>query len=62
MLPDLAGEFQDNLLWGSDYPRPELTGFPDELDALVRDTRLSDRFKRKLLWDNAARLLKLAAR
>jgi predicted TIM-barrel fold metal-dependent hydrolase len=59
MLPDLAGEFQDNLLWGSDYPRPELTCFPDELDALIQNKRLSERYKRKILWDNAARLLKL---
>jgi predicted TIM-barrel fold metal-dependent hydrolase len=60
MLPDLAGEFQENLLWGSDYPRPELTGFPDELDALVQHKRLSERYKRKILWENAARLLGLA--
>jgi predicted TIM-barrel fold metal-dependent hydrolase len=61
MLPDLAGEFQDNLVWGSDYPRPELTGFPDELEALVQNRRLHERFKRKVLWDNAARLLNLTS-
>ncbi len=41
-------------VWGSQYPHPELTGFPDELDPLVNDPLLSDEAKRKILWDNAA--------
>ena len=41
-------------VWGSQYPHPELTDFPDELDPLVNDGELSGEAKRKILWDNAA--------
>jgi predicted TIM-barrel fold metal-dependent hydrolase len=58
MLPDLAGEFGCNLVWGSEYPTRDSLGFAEGIDGLVNG-RLSHPFKKKLLWDNAARLLRL---
>jgi predicted TIM-barrel fold metal-dependent hydrolase len=59
MLPDLAGEFRDNLVWGSEYPTTESNGFGTALDAVIGGP-LPDAFKKKLLFDNAARLLRLS--
>jgi predicted TIM-barrel fold metal-dependent hydrolase len=60
LLPEAAEEHQGLLVWGSEYPFPELSDFPDELDPLVQNPRLSDDAKRDILWGNAARLLKLS--
>jgi len=55
MIPFLMGEFGENVAWGSAYPQPLMKGFPDELDALVGNARLSSEDKRRILWDNPSR-------
>jgi uncharacterized protein len=53
-LLDLIGE--DNVMWGSDYPHPDGT-WPDSRTILEREFRdVSERVKRKVLHDNAAKL------
>ncbi len=60
-LPEVIEECgEKTILWGSQYPRPELAGlFPNELDTVVDDPLLTDEQKRAVLWDNAARLFRL---
>ena len=50
---------EHSVVWGSQYPWPALPSFPNELDAFVADGSLSDEQKRKVLWDNAARLFNI---
>ena len=46
----------DSILWGDDYPHHEGT-WPNSAEVFDRSlSGLSDDDKRKLLWDNAARL------
>jgi predicted TIM-barrel fold metal-dependent hydrolase len=47
----------DVLMWGSDYPHSECQ-FPDSIDNILRWSSLTPDTRRKLLWDNAARLYK----
>jgi predicted TIM-barrel fold metal-dependent hydrolase len=44
----------DVVVWGSHYPWPLLSTFPNELDKFIADTNLTDDQKKKVLWDNAA--------
>jgi predicted TIM-barrel fold metal-dependent hydrolase len=47
---------EDNLMWASDYPHPEvIMTFPHTLQPFVDDASISSDFKRKILWDNPAR-------
>jgi uncharacterized protein len=56
-LMDLLGE--DNVMWGSDYPHPDGT-WPDSQRFLEQELAcLSDRVRRKVTHDNAAKLYKL---
>ena len=61
-LPEVIEECgEGTILWGSQYPRPELAGlFPNELDTVVDDPLLTDEQKQAVLWENAARLFKLS--
>ena len=52
---DLVGD--DNFCWDTDYPHPDGT-FPWGIQAML-DQPLSDETKRKLLWDNGARIFNL---
>jgi predicted TIM-barrel fold metal-dependent hydrolase len=53
-LLDLLGE--DNVMWGSDYPHPDGT-WPDSMHFLERELEsVSERVRRKVTHDNAARL------
>ena len=47
----------DNFTWDSDYPHPDGT-FPWGVAAMLKQP-LSQDSKRKLLWDNAARVFNL---
>ena len=48
-------EVGDNVVvWGSQYPWPLLSTFPNELDNFMDDPALTDEQKKKVLWDNAA--------
>jgi len=48
------------LVWGSHYPQPDAMGaFPDAVDKLLRAEGLPEDAKRKVLWENAARLFRL---
>src|SRR5439155_5488487 len=59
-LPETVEALGDQrLLWGSAYPRAELAEFPNEVDLLVGRSDLSDAVKRKILWDNPARVFGL---
>lgn len=60
LLPDVAEEFAENLVWGSEYPHPGLTDFPNELESLVQNPRLSEAVKKKILWETPSRLLKIS--
>lgn len=59
ILPFLLDEFGDNLTWGSAYPSPYLTRFPDELAPLLENPEIPDAARRKILWDTPARLFGL---
>jgi len=48
---------EDVLMWGSDYPHSECQ-FPDSVDNILKWSSLGQETRRKLLWDNAARLYK----
>jgi predicted TIM-barrel fold metal-dependent hydrolase len=48
---------EDVLMWGSDYPHSECQ-FPDSVDNILKWSSLGPDTRRKLLWDNAARLYK----
>jgi predicted TIM-barrel fold metal-dependent hydrolase len=53
-LMDLLGE--DNVMWGSDYPHPDGT-WPDSMRFLEQELGcLSDKVRRKVTHDNAAKL------
>ena len=59
--PEVVDEVGNHcLVWGSQYPHPELTDFPNELDAFVADPLLSDESKTRILWDNAASLFRIS--
>jgi predicted TIM-barrel fold metal-dependent hydrolase len=49
----------ERLLFGSAYPRAELIEFPDEVRAFRARPDLTDETKRRILWDNPARLFRL---
>ncbi|MEC9140739.1 MAG: amidohydrolase family protein [Chloroflexota bacterium] len=52
---EIFDEVGDNVVvWGSQYPWPMLSSFPDELDNFIVDSNLTDEQKMKVLWDNAA--------
>jgi len=52
---DIVGD--DNFTWDTDYPHPDGT-FPWGIESML-DQPLSEESKRKLLWDNAARMFNL---
>jgi predicted TIM-barrel fold metal-dependent hydrolase len=53
-LLDLLGE--DNVMWGSDYPHPDGT-WPDSMRFIEQELRgVSERVRRKVTHDNAAKL------
>ena len=59
--PEVLAEVGDHcLVWGSQYPHPELTDFPNEMDAFLADPLLSDESKGKVLWDNAATFFRIS--
>ena len=59
--PEVLAEVGDHcLVWGSQYPHPELTDFPNEMDAFLADPLLSDESKSKVLWDNAATFFRIS--
>ena len=49
----------DNILWSSDFPHHD-TSFPGSVDTFLDLPGISDDSKRKILWDNAARLFSLS--
>jgi uncharacterized protein len=52
MVVDFLGE--DILMWASDYPHPE-SMFPHSVDHFLGWNSLSDKLKRKFLWENPVR-------
>ena len=54
-LPRLE-ELADKCLWGTDWPSPGVTSMRKNV-AEFRALPLSESAKRKILWDNAAKLL-----
>lgn len=61
-LPAVLEETGDrSIVWGSEYPLPDvLTSFPNDL-TIVDDPELPDEAKRRVLWDNAAALFNIRA-
>ena len=51
----------DNLVLSTDWPHDD-SRFPHALDAFLGQASLSQATKRKVLWDNTARLYKLSGR
>jgi predicted TIM-barrel fold metal-dependent hydrolase len=49
----------DNILFSTDYPHSDSL-FPDAVDTFLAQEGISDDDKRKILWDNGARLFGLA--
>ena len=45
---------EDTLMFATDYPHSE-SWFPKSVDAVLKWSSISDRARRKLLWENAAR-------
>ena len=45
---------EDTLMFATDYPHSE-SWFPKSVDAVLKWTSISERARRKLLWENAAR-------
>jgi predicted TIM-barrel fold metal-dependent hydrolase len=59
-LPETVEALGDEcLLWGSAYPRAELAEFPNEVESFVARADLPDLVKRRMLWDNPARVFGL---
>ncbi len=48
----------DNFTWDTDYPHPD-GAFPWGIEAMLKQP-ISPDSKRKLLWDNAARVFNLS--
>jgi uncharacterized protein len=60
-LPEVLEETPRNVVWGSEYPLPQvMNAFPSELDAVTANTLLSDAQKEDFLCQNAARFFKIA--
>ena len=61
-LPEVLEECGERtVVWGSQYPLPELaTLFPNELDTVVDDGLLTETQKKAILWDNAAKLFHIS--
>ena len=57
-VKDFQGD--DNILTASDFPHPEDATFPYLMEKLVDNPDLSEETKRKILWDNPARLYQIA--
>lgn len=58
-LPEMSGWLgEDRLLYASDYPHPD-AAFPGSVAELRGKTGLSERAKRKILGENAARFYAL---
>jgi hypothetical protein len=57
-VSDVVAEMGEGvILWGSQYPFPELLNFfPSEVDTIAGDPLLTEDQKRKILWSNAAAL------
>ena len=49
----------DNILFSTDYPHSDSL-FPDAVDTFLAQEGISDDDKRKILWDNGARLFGLS--
>ena len=60
MLSRLVGE--DCLMWASDYPHPDdMEHFPNTVGGLFENQRISEEFRRKILWDNPMRFYQFEA-
>lgn len=53
LVIDMLGE--DALVWNTDYPHPDAPD-PEQVLPWFEDQPISDQRKRKILWDNSARL------
>jgi predicted TIM-barrel fold metal-dependent hydrolase len=53
MITELMGD--DNIVYSTDYPHGD-SDFPHAVDELLELERVPDTSKRKILWDNCARL------
>ena len=48
------------VVWGSQYPLPDILHFfPHEVQIIVEDRHLAEAAKRRTLWDNAADLFQI---
>ena len=56
-VKDFQGD--DNIITASDFPHPEDVLFPHVLEKFVDSPHLSEETKRKILWDNPARLYRI---
>jgi predicted TIM-barrel fold metal-dependent hydrolase len=52
---------EDTLMFATDYPHSE-SWFPKSVDAVLKWTSISERARRKLLWENATKCYRRAAR
>jgi len=59
----LVAEFGDRVLWGSDWPHPNLAEVPDDGDLvdLITDMAPSEAERQRLLVDNPRRFYGFAA-
>lgn len=57
-VTDFQGD--DNIITATDFPHPEDRTFPHVLEKIVDSPDLSTETKRKVLWDNPARLYHIA--
>ena len=59
--PEVVKEVGDHcLVWGSQYPHPELADFPNQLDSFLAEPLLAEEAKSKILWDNAASFFRIS--
>jgi predicted TIM-barrel fold metal-dependent hydrolase len=57
-LPEVVDAMGEQVVvWGSQYPLPDILHFfPTEVQIIVEDRHLAAEAKRRILWENAARL------
>ena len=54
----LARLGDDNVVFSTDYPHPD-SAFPHAVEELLALEEISPKAKKKILWDNCARLYSL---
>ena len=58
-LVDAIGD--DNVVLSTDYPHTD-SSYPHAVDSFLKYDKVSEETKRKVLWENCARLYNLAPR